>query len=127
MRWGLAVFVALLHDHPMTGVYCHGDRPTLADLFLVPQVYNARRFECDPSACPTIERIDIACTELAAFHAAAPGGQPEAAPPRQQVAQPVRVSSIMAANRSRLTAPGTIWSPMMKAGVPPTPSRSARR
>ncbi len=64
VRQGLAAFEALMHDHPMTGVYCHGDRPTLADLYLVPQLYNARRFECDLSACPTIERIDIACGEL---------------------------------------------------------------
>lgn len=78
VRQGLAAVEALLHDHPMTGVYCHGDRPTLADVFLVPQLYNARRFECDLTACPTIERIDIACGELAGFRAAAPEAQSDA-------------------------------------------------
>jgi len=47
-------------------------------LFLVPQLYNAKRFDCDLSACPTIEWIDIACGELAEIRAAAPEAQPDA-------------------------------------------------
>ena len=75
---GLGDFEAAIAAHPMTGAYCHGVTPGLADLALVPQVYNARRFDCDLSACPTVVRIDAACNELPAFRAAAPENQPDA-------------------------------------------------
>lgn len=55
-----------------TGRFCHGDSPTLADVCLVPQVANARRFAVDLSPYPCIVRIDAACTELPEFRAAAP-------------------------------------------------------
>lgn len=55
-----------------TGRFCHGDAPTLADVCLVPQVANARRFAVDMSPYPTIVRIDVACGELPEFRAAAP-------------------------------------------------------
>ncbi len=74
---GLAAVEAMLAGHPATGRYCHGEHPTFADLCLVPQVANARRFNCDLSAMPTIVRIDAACAELAAFQQAAPGSQPD--------------------------------------------------
>lgn len=66
---------------PQTGRFCHGDTPTLADCCLVPQVYNARRFDVDVSRFPTIERIDAACAELSAFRAAAPENQHDAPSP----------------------------------------------
>jgi maleylpyruvate isomerase len=62
---------------PATGKFCHGEAPTLADCFLVPQVANARRFNCDLSAFPTIQRIDAACNTLKAFQDAAPQNQPD--------------------------------------------------
>ncbi|MDN5844199.1 MAG: maleylacetoacetate isomerase [Alcaligenaceae bacterium] len=55
-----------------TGRFCHGDTPTLADCCLVPQVYNARRLEVDMTDFPTIERIDLVCSQLPAFQASAP-------------------------------------------------------
>jgi len=61
-----------------TGVYCQGDSPTLADICLVPQVYNANRFKCDLSDFPTIRRIHAACEELEAFSKAHPDLQPGA-------------------------------------------------
>ena len=56
-----------------------GDTPTVADICLAPQLYNARRFGCDLSACPTLTRVDEHCMALDAFARAAPEAQPEAA------------------------------------------------
>lgn len=64
------------------GDFCYGDTPTLADICLVPQVYNAQRFECDLSAYPTIQRIVANCRLLPAFAKAAPEAQPDASQPR---------------------------------------------
>lgn len=75
---GLASLEQMLATSASTGAFCHGDTPTMADLCLVPQVANARRFECDMTAMPTILRIDAACRELPAFDLAAPGKQPDA-------------------------------------------------
>lgn len=61
--------------------FCVGDTPTLADLCLVPQVYNARRLGCDLGPYPTIRRIDAACLALPAFDRARPEAQPDAQPP----------------------------------------------
>ena len=54
------------------GQYCFGDTVTLADLALVPQVYNARRFNCDLSAYPTMLAIEQRCLALDAFARATP-------------------------------------------------------
>ena len=54
------------------GQYCFGDTVTLADLALVPQVYNARRFNCDLSAYPTMLAIEQRCLALDAFARAMP-------------------------------------------------------
>ena len=61
------------------GTYCVGDQVTLADLCLVPQVYNARRYSCDLDPFPTIVRVDAACQKLPAFAEAKPERQPDAA------------------------------------------------
>lgn len=60
------------------GTYCFGDTLTLADCCLVPQVYNARRFECDLSPYPNVVRIDAVLNKLEAFSQAAPENQPDA-------------------------------------------------
>ncbi|OWT57432.1 maleylacetoacetate isomerase [Candidimonas nitroreducens] len=75
---GLAAVEGMLAQHPATGEFCHGGQPSFADLCLVPQVANARRFECDLGAMPTIVRIDARCQELDAFRQAAPAKQPDA-------------------------------------------------
>ena len=54
------------------GQYCYGDTVTLADLTLIPQVYNARRFQCDLSAYPNIVAIEQQCLSLTAFAQATP-------------------------------------------------------
>ncbi len=57
--------------------FCRGDSPTLADLCLVPQTYNARRFDCDLSPYPTVLDIVARCGELPAFADSAPENQPD--------------------------------------------------
>jgi maleylpyruvate isomerase len=60
------------------GALCFGDTPTVADLCLVPQVFNARRFKIDLSRFPTIERIADHAETIDAFQRAAPAQQPDA-------------------------------------------------
>ncbi|MEY2668240.1 MAG: hypothetical protein RJA59_878 [Pseudomonadota bacterium] len=60
------------------GRFCHGDEVTLADLFVVPQLYGARRFGVDVAAFPTLLRVEAACASLPAFVAASPDRQPDA-------------------------------------------------
>ena len=58
-----------------TGRFCHGAAPTMADVCLVPQVFNARRFAVNLEAYPRIVGIDAACREMPEFQAAAPDRQ----------------------------------------------------
>ena len=67
------------HLDRIQGRFCFGDRPTLADVCLVPQIYNARRFGCDLDNFPRIQAIDQHCLALPAFQQAAPENQPDAA------------------------------------------------
>jgi maleylpyruvate isomerase len=60
------------------GAFCYGDAPTLADVYLIPQVESARRFKVDLTPYPNIVAIDRACGELDAFRRAAPAVQPDA-------------------------------------------------
>jgi maleylpyruvate isomerase len=62
------------------GEFCVADAPSLADVCLVPQVYNARRYDCDLAPYPTIRRIDERCRALEPFARAAPERQPDAQP-----------------------------------------------
>jgi maleylpyruvate isomerase len=61
------------------GTFCVGDEPSFADVFLVPQLFNARRYGVDVSeaAFPTLLRIEGACEELPAFAASHPDRQPD--------------------------------------------------
>jgi maleylpyruvate isomerase len=67
---------ALLEES--SGRCCFGDEVTIADVFLVPQVYNARRFDCDLAPFPTVVRVADTLRELPAFARAAPDLQPDA-------------------------------------------------
>ncbi|HZB89825.1 MAG TPA: maleylacetoacetate isomerase [Stellaceae bacterium] len=69
----------ILAGDGQAGKFCHGDTPGLADLCLVPQVFNARRYPSfDMSPYPTITRIFDACMALDAFERARPERQPDA-------------------------------------------------
>ena len=60
------------------GRYAFGDAVTLADVLIVPQVYNARRFEVSLVAYPKIRAVEAHCNSLPEFTAAAPENQPDA-------------------------------------------------
>ncbi len=75
---GFAGLEAMLAADDRVGAFCLGDTPTLADLCLVPQVYNAERLNCPMHAYPTIRRITAAARALPAFQAAEPDRQPDA-------------------------------------------------
>jgi maleylpyruvate isomerase len=80
--WISAGFDALeaLIAQPASEVrYCFGNTPTLADVYLVPQIESARRFKVDLSRWPKLMAIDTHCATLPAFAGAAPGKQPDAA------------------------------------------------
>lgn len=61
-----------------SGSFCHGNEPTLADCFLVPQVYNAERFSCDLEPYPRIREITARCRALEPFSRAEPENQADA-------------------------------------------------
>lgn len=69
---GFTALETLLTTTPGIGTFCHGDTPTFADICLIPQVYNANRFECDMIPFPTITRINEECQKLDAFKKAHP-------------------------------------------------------
>jgi maleylacetoacetate isomerase/maleylpyruvate isomerase len=75
---GLAKLEADLSSDP--GRFCHGDAPTMADCCLVPQIFNAKRYQCDVSAYPRTMRIFEECMKLEAFERAQPSRQPDAEP-----------------------------------------------
>ena len=80
-RWiddGFAAMEAMLKGDPRTGRHCFGDGPTLADVCLVPQVFNSRRVGVDLDRYPTLARIHDDCMRLPAFADQAPERQPDA-------------------------------------------------
>ncbi len=78
MAEGLASVETQVANHPSTGDFCEGDMPSMADCCLVPQLYNARRYELDLGPWPTLRRIEANCMALPAFREATPERQPDA-------------------------------------------------
>lgn len=75
---GFDAYEALIAADKTRGRFSFGDTPTLADVYLIPQVESARRFKVDMARWPLISAIDKACGELEAFKKAAPMAQPDA-------------------------------------------------
>lgn len=76
---GFDAYEALLAVDQARGRFSYGDTPTMADVYLIPQVESARRFKVDMSRWPLITAVDRVCNELDAFRRAAPAAQPDAA------------------------------------------------
>ena len=76
VRLGLQAYEGQLATQ--TGRYSHGDTPTLADCCLVPQIFNAQRFDCDLSGLPRTMAVFDACMQLQAFQNAQPSACPDA-------------------------------------------------
>jgi maleylpyruvate isomerase len=80
-RWiseGFDAYEAMLTTDTARGAFSFGDTPTLADVYLIPQVESARRFKIDLTQWPHIMAVEKACMALEAFQKAAPGLQPDA-------------------------------------------------
>lgn len=76
---GFDAMEALLAADTTRGDYCFGQTPSIADVYLIPQVESARRFKVDMAQWPLISAIDAACHKLDAFRLAVPAAQPDAA------------------------------------------------
>ena len=77
---GFAAFEQLARSRSANGQYAFGNKITLADVWLIPQVYNARRFDLDLTPFPTIASIDEHCQALPEFSLAHPSRQKDAPP-----------------------------------------------
>ncbi|MGQ3299762.1 maleylacetoacetate isomerase [Reyranella sp.] len=77
---GFDAYESMLSHSTEKGTFSHGNSPTMADMCLVPQVFNATRFKVDMKRYPAIQRIYDACLKLPAFDAAQPSKQPDAEP-----------------------------------------------
>lgn len=69
---GLSTLEKLIDKHHLSGDFCIGFVPTIADICLIPQLYNARRFNCDLTAYPNLLRIEANCKKISAFEYAFP-------------------------------------------------------
>lgn len=75
---GLAAVEAMLAQRKEDGAFCHGNAPGMADIYLVPQVFNAQRFGVDVSKFKRVSRIVERCNQLEAFARAHPAKQMDA-------------------------------------------------
>lgn len=75
---GFDAVETLLNADTRRSGFCFGSRPTLADVYLIPQVESARRFKVDLGRWPLVMSVDAACSQIDAFRHAAPACQPDA-------------------------------------------------
>ena len=74
---GLRAFEAFLVTHHCSKTFCYQDQPTFADLCLIPQLYNARRFQCGIEDCFWIQKIEAHCLTYDFFQDASPDASPQ--------------------------------------------------
>ena len=120
---GLRAFEAAMQTHEREGTagpYAYGDAPTMADVFLVPQVLGAKRFKVDARQCPRVGRAFDAAMKLEAFQRAAP----ERRPRRRGHVKRVRMRASVRRGRSRSSS-ACYW-PRRLHGRRPS-SRGVRR
>ncbi len=84
IRKGFTTIETLLSQDRPIGRFCHGDMPGMADILVIPQVYNAQRFRCPIDDFPQILEIAHECEQHAAFKAAHPDAQPDAVQDEQK-------------------------------------------
>jgi maleylacetoacetate isomerase len=77
-HWMLTGGLDAVEELIFGGDFCFGDTPTMADCCLIPQLFNAKRFNVDYSHLPNINRVEAACAKLDAFKQAHPAQQPGA-------------------------------------------------
>lgn len=77
MEQGFAVLEELLRRRKAAMPFCYDDKPTIADIYLVPQLFNARRVDMELSAYPLLVAIDERCRALPEFDRAMPFNQPD--------------------------------------------------
>jgi maleylacetoacetate isomerase len=80
-RWfaeGFAALESMVRASGQSGACCYGDVPTMADIALIPQLYNARRFGAPLEDYPTLLKVESHCLQLPAFDQARPENQPDA-------------------------------------------------
>ncbi|MBT9525798.1 MAG: maleylacetoacetate isomerase [Rhizobacter sp.] len=78
---GLEAVERQLAGNPAAGRFCHGDTPTMADVLLVPQIFNAQRMDCRLDHVPTVMQVFAECMKLDAFTAAQPSACPDSDAP----------------------------------------------
>jgi len=78
IKLGFAAFEQRLEENANNGLFCFGNIPGIADAFLIPQVYNALRYNCNLQPYPLIKGIYDNCMQQTAFFNAAPENQPDA-------------------------------------------------
>ena len=74
---GLSAIEQIVQQRGYAGRFCCGDTAGLGDAFLIPQIFNAKRFGLDLQSFPRLQAIDQACLDVPAFHAAHPSQQPD--------------------------------------------------
>ena len=113
---GLGACEALLADG--AGPFCFGSAPTLADLCLVPQLFNARRFGVALDGFERLLAAEAACVELPAFAAAAADRRPDAETGRDEECRVLRAPRISRTRRSRSTSWGRACTATPRKAIP---------
>jgi len=78
VKLGFEALETIIAQSKIQQTFCFGEQPSMADICLIPQIYNANRFHCPMDNYPNLQRINSNCLQLEAFIAAIPENQPDA-------------------------------------------------